>query len=133
MADQDDLLLLHHLRAQAGDCCRQREASRVALADDPGRAAGRVLAWSIGRTVTQVQRFGRRSFEPGSSLTPNPTEARMLRIVRALSQGDREAAGREAEWLVGQGFVADLLDRMAPLTAFYGTQAAAPRRLAAQA
>lgn len=119
MADQDDLLLLHHLRAHAsGECCRMN-ASKEALTEEPGRAAGRVASWSIDRTLAVIQRSGRRGFGMSDSLVPTPQEKRLLDVVRSLADYDRESAAEAALWLVPKREVPSLLDRLAPLTLFY--------------
>ncbi|MEM1380399.1 MAG: hypothetical protein AAGH41_07235 [Pseudomonadota bacterium] len=127
---QDDLLLLHHLRAHAcGGTCL--EASKKSLSQDPGRAAGRVLSWSLGRVASHLAKFGRRSWRCGDGLVPTPQEARTLVMIRSLAQYNRQAAENAALWLVSRKEVTTLLERAAPLTAFYS--ASPSDRRAAQA
>jgi len=129
MADQDDLLLLHHLRAHASGCRLRMKHSHEALAEDPGRAAARITSWALGRSVAQIQRHARRGWRFGQNLAPNAQEARFLEMVRALSVGDHVAAEQAALWLVPSRDVDVLLDRAAPLAGFYAVPLA-PRRAA---
>ncbi|MFC3301753.1 hypothetical protein [Parvularcula lutaonensis] len=131
MTDQDDLLFLSHLRAHGCDCALRRERSKEALAAEPGRAAGRVAGWALGRTLDHLQRFGRRGWSVSDSIVPTAQEHRLIQVIRALAAYDYEGAKQAALWLVPEREVAALLDRAAPLTVFY-----APRgegRRAAQA
>ncbi|MEM9840324.1 MAG: hypothetical protein AAF830_14365 [Pseudomonadota bacterium] len=126
MVTQDDLLLLNHLRAHAcgGKCFDQ---SRQALSQEPGRAAGRVLSWSLGRVAAHVKRFGRKGWRCGKGMVPTGQETRVLGMVRALAAFDQPAAEAAALWLVPRGEVATLLERAMPLTAFYTADDAARR------
>lgn len=121
MAEQDDLLLLHHLRSHAcgGDCLAR---SRQSLSEDPGRAAGRVMSWALTRVAAHVERFGRRGWRCGDGFMPTPQESRVLAMVRALGCGDRKRAAQAAEWLVPGAEVSTLLERAAPLTSFYASE-----------
>lgn len=131
MLNQDDLLLLHHLRAQAsGDealVCRSKQA----LAEEPGRAAGQVAAWALGRTVAHLRRFARRGWRLEGGVMPSAQEARLLTMIRAIHAYDYNAARQAAEWIVRSEEVDALVDRASPLIAFYGAAPAAAERLTA--
>lgn len=129
MVTQDDLLLLSHLRAHAcgGECC---DKSRRALSENPGRAAGRVLSWSLLRVAAHAERFGRRGWRCGEGMVPTAQEARVLAMVRALAVGDDKAAEAAALWLVPRREVATLLDRATPLAGFYAREEVEARRAA---
>jgi hypothetical protein len=135
MADQDDLLLLHHFRAHLSGDQARRARSCEALADDPGRAAGRVLGWALGRSASVITQGGRRALKPADSMVPSAEEKHFLRMVRALADRDDETARSAALWLVPKGWTGSLLDRAMPLASFYtGSPAAASReRCAARA
>jgi hypothetical protein len=75
-----------------------------------------------------LQEDGRRPYRSGGSLGPNADEARVLRMIRAMSAGDEETAEAEALFLVPRTGVSRLIDRATPLTAFYSSAAvSAPR------
>jgi len=114
MVNQDDLLLLHHIRAHAcqGACL---ERSKRSLSADPGRAAGRVLSWSLTRLVAHVERHGRLGWRCGEGLVPTAQEIRLVMMVRALAEYDRPSAEQAAMWLVPRREVSKLIERAAPL------------------
>lgn len=129
MPDQDDLLLIHHLRAhqEGGDA---RELSREALANEPGRAAGRVMSWSLDRVTACLDRHARRVDCCQRSLVPSTAERRLTQVVRALARRDRMGAEETALWLVPKREVQGFLDRLAPLVEFYAAAAPGRRRAA---
>ncbi|MEO1041390.1 MAG: hypothetical protein AAFX52_03790 [Pseudomonadota bacterium] len=130
MLNQDDLLLLHHFRATVSRREIDRRASKDALAQEPGRAAGRVACWSLERSADFLRRFGRRPLNNEVSLAPSALEVRLVDVVRALKGHDRAKASRAALWLVPERHVAGLLDRLAPLVVFYPAEELAERRAA---
>ncbi|NRA29952.1 MAG: hypothetical protein HRU11_06780 [Parvularculaceae bacterium] len=130
MVTQDDLLLLHHVRSHAcGGNCLARSIESLSV--EPGRAAGKVLSWSLSRVVAHVERFGRRGWRCGDGVVPTAQEVRLLSMVKALAAYDRAGAEQAAMWLVPRREIAKLIERATPLAAFY--EAARPDRQAAQA
>ena len=135
MITQDDLALLHHLRAAwAGGNARAR--SGASLAAVPGRAEGRVAHWAFGRAAGILEHAARRRLVIGAGLAPSADETALLRVARALGQGDWRAAGDAALWIVRRDAVDAFLSALAPAAcALYGPGRrtgqgkAAPRRL----
>jgi hypothetical protein len=126
---QDDLWTLRHLRAAiAGGAAA--DASEAALAQWPGRAEGRVAAWSFSRAATILRRAGRRAVTVGQGLAPTADEAALLRVVRCLTERDWQGAEDAALWLVRRDAARDLAQALAPATCAYGPAygKAAPRR-----
>ena len=110
---QDDLLVLHHLRAAWAGGVRQDAAAR-ALAVSPGRAGGRVAAWGFARAAEVLARGARRPLRIGQGLAPSADEARLIRLANALSASDRPAARAEAAWLVKGEAVDALMQALSP-------------------
>jgi hypothetical protein len=133
MMDQDDLLLLWHLRSHAASNDEAGERSAAKLAQNPGRAAGQVLNWALSRTAAHLCRFGRRGWRFEAGIVPSGQERRLLETIRALAEGDPQGAEEAATWLVCKNEVPALLSRAAPLAAFYPSRAAPARRRAARA
>lgn len=132
MLNQDDLLLLHHLRAAfSGDQARIGQ-SKEALTQEPGRAAGQVACWALSRTTDHLKRFGRRGWAMEQGIVPNAQEVRLLQMIRAIKAYDKASARQAAEWLVASEQVDTLIDRASPLMAFYGASPV-ERRTAATA
>ena len=123
---QADLRFLYLLRgAWAGGA--DRAAAEGSLRAEPGRAAGRVAAWSLRRAVASLGQGARRRLIVGESLAPSADERRLIAAARQLSQGEARAAEDTLAWLVRApfaGLVADALREGA--CAAYGY--AAPRR-----
>lgn len=132
MIDQDDLLLLKHLRAHAIGNDEQRATSKDALALEPGRAAGRVAAWALERTVSHLQRFARRGWSLRRDLVPGAQEVRLAAMIRAIAERRLDDAREAALWLVPGQHAAALIDRASPLTMFYAGRTV-ERRAAAHA
>ena len=132
MLNQDDLLLLHHLRAQASRVPERVYCSKEALAQEPGRAAGQVATWALTRTVAHLQRHARRGWSLEQSLVPSAQECRLIQMIRSIHAYDYDAARDAAQWLVVSDQVDQLVDRASPLISFYGAPAA-ERRTAARA
>lgn len=130
MLNQDDLLFLHHFRAITSGNADDRRASKDALAQEPGRAAGRVACWSLERSAEFLRRFGRRPLNTTMHLVPSASETRLVDVIRALKGHDRAKASCAALWLVPERHVAGLLDRLAPLVVFYPAEDVAERRAA---
>lgn len=124
--DQDDLLILHHLRAAwAGGEARARAAD--ALTVSPGRAEGRVAAWALNKVVGVLEHAARRRLRIGESLAPSADEAQLLRVASALAASDWQEAEDAGLWLVRRDAVPALTQALAPAAcALYGR--AAPRR-----
>ncbi|MEM9286050.1 MAG: hypothetical protein AAGA39_09215 [Pseudomonadota bacterium] len=133
MLTQDDLLFLHHFRALTSSHEAERQASKDALAFEPGRAAGRVASWSLERSGEFLRRFGRRPLVLSARIVPSALETRLVEVVRALKAHDRSRAAQAALWLVPERHVAGLLDRLAPLIIFYPSDVVAAERQAANA
>ncbi|MEO1657303.1 MAG: hypothetical protein AAFR65_06240 [Pseudomonadota bacterium] len=133
MLNQDDLLFLHHFRAVTSGDAFNREATKDALALEPGRAAGRVACWSLERSAEFLRRFGRRPLDRKNRMVPSSLEQRLVEVVRALKTHDRSRASQAALWLVPERHVAGLLDRLAPLIVFYPSEVVAAERQAANA
>ena len=129
MITQDDLALLHHLRAAwAGGNARAR--SGASLAAVPGRAEGRVAHWAFGRTAGVLEHAARRALRIGEGLAPSRDERQLLRVARALAAGDWRGAEDAALWLVRRDAVPALVQAFAPAAcALQGR--AAPRRMKA--
>lgn len=132
MLNQDDLLLLHHLRAQASGDDERVQDSKLALSEEPGRAAGQVACWALSRTTQHLQRHARRAWALNGGVVPSPQEVRLLQMIRSIHAYQYEAARQAAQWLVSSEEVDVLIDRASPLIAFYGAPAA-ERRTAATA
>ncbi|MCQ8186151.1 hypothetical protein [Parvularcula maris] len=130
MMDQDDLLLLWHLRDHAASNDGAGDRSSEKLAQNPGRAAGQVMNWALSRTAAHLTRFARRGWRFEMGMVPSAQEKRLLETVRALAEGDDAAAREAATWLVPKGEVSALLGRAAPLVSFYPSYREAGRRAA---
>ncbi|NNU15499.1 hypothetical protein HK107_04085 [Parvularcula sp. ZS-1/3] len=133
MIEQDDLLLLSHLRTHAVGNDEMRARSCDALAEDPGRAAGRVLGWALQRTLEHLRRHGRRGWRMDQGVVPSPQETRLLSMIRAIADRREDEARQAALWLVPEREVQTLLDRAAPLLGFYAPAIPERRRAAATA
>ena len=123
---QDDLLALHHLRAAwAGG--ERRIASGAALAAHPGRAEGRVAHWSFGRAASVLGAAARRRLVIAEGIVPSADERQLLRVMRALAEGDRRGAEAASLWLVRRDATAELAQALSPAAcALHGR--ASPRR-----
>ena len=122
---QDDLAVLHHLRA-AWIGGQARLSSGRSLAAVPGRAEGRVAHWAFGRAAAVLAHAARRRLVIGETLAPSADERQLLRIARALAVGDWAGAQDAALWLVRRDASDALVRGFAPAAcAFYGK--AAPR------
>jgi hypothetical protein len=128
--DQDDLLLLWHIRAHSAANDGAAAASAAKLAENPGRAAGQVLSWALSRTSAHLTRFARRGWRFEGSLVPSAQEKRLLETIRMISVGDQAGATEAATWLVPKGEVPALLSRAYPLASFYAGTVETGRRAA---
>lgn len=129
---QDDLLILHHLRAAWIGGAAQ-DASATSLAACPGRAEGRVAAWSLGKAAGVLAYAARRPLVIGQGLAPSADERQALRTARALAANDWRAAEDAALWLVRREAVPALAQAFAPAACALHGRAAPRRRNAASA
>ena len=130
--DQDDLRLLSLLRAvwAGGADARAAEASLGAC---PGRAAGRVAAWSLCRALTALRTGARRPVRIGEGLAPSPDERVLLEAARRVAAGEEEAATEGLRWLVRASHAADLAARLRDVAGVVHGYAAPRRAKAATA
>ncbi len=103
------------LRARlSGDATAETRAAD-ALHETPGRAAGRVAAWSLGRAGDIIARYARRPVQLGSAGTPATVQERqILMVLDALVDGDIDLARDGARFLVRADAVDLLIDRLGP-------------------
>ena len=124
--DQDDLLVLHHLRAAWAGGETQAAAAKT-LTVCPGRAEGRVAAWALDKAAGMLAHASRRRLRIGGGLAPSADEAQLLRVARALAANDWQSAEDAGLWLVRRDAAPALAQALAPAAcALYGR--AAPRR-----
>lgn len=98
----------------SGDADAEVRAAEV-LHETPGRAAGRVAAWSLGRAGDVIARYARRPVrlgEPGAPATV--PERQILMILDALAADDAKLAREGARFLVRPDAVDLLIDRLTP-------------------
>lgn len=107
--------VLRFLRALARGEDDAAQAIERDLFLSPGRAAGRVTAWSIRRTVQRLLTDGRRRFRfglPGEAATLHETA--LLTLLEDLSAGRDAHARLRAEWLVPTHKATSLLQTAQP-------------------
>ncbi|MFP4519327.1 MAG: hypothetical protein ACLFQ5_07725 [Oceanicaulis sp.] len=110
-----DLAALDVLRARLSGDGDAYDAAAATLHEQPGRAAGRVAAWSLARAADMLASQARRPVRLGAiGGPPTPPESQMLSIITALSRGDLHTARRRAEFLVRPAGVDPLLERLSP-------------------
>ena len=81
----------------------------------PGRAAGRVTAWSVRRASDLLQHGARRPVRfgrPGEA--PTMHECSILEVLFALARGDEDSARRHALWLVRADMADRFVERLSP-------------------
>ncbi len=93
----------------------RKQAIEHELADQPGRATGRVLSWAMVRCAETLRRHARRPIRFGRDETRlTPHECSLLNIVENLHRGDDEAAMRAAQWIVTPVGADELIRRLEP-------------------
>ena len=123
---QDDLRFLSLLRA-AWDGEAGQRAAEASLRAEPGRAAGRVAAWSLRRSVEALRCGARRPLAVGTALAPSADEQCLVLAARCLARGDHADAAETLRWLARTPFAAEVADRLTEAAcAVHGY--AAPRR-----
>ena len=122
---QDDLRFLFLFRAVwAGE--PDQAVAEASLRAEPGRAAGRVAAWSLRRAAEALRRGARRRLVIGEGLVPSADERRLMLAARQAASGDADAADT-LRWLARAPFAGEVADRLTEVAcAAYGY--AAPRR-----
>ncbi len=107
------ILDLFRAFAQGDEATIETAASR--LNNRPGRAAGRVTAWSVRRASDMLQRGARRPVRFGApGAAPTAHECSILEVLFALARGETEAARRHAQWLVRGDTVDRFVERLSP-------------------
>jgi len=98
----------------SGDENRKQEVEQD-LAEQPGRATGRVLSWAMARSAETLRRHARRPIRFGQDQAPlTPHERSVLNIVENLHRGDEDAALRAAQWIVTPAGAGELIRRLEP-------------------
>ena len=122
---QDDLRFLTLFRA-AWIGGPDRAAAEASLRVEPGRAAGRVAAWSLHRAAEALRRGARRRLVIGEGLAPSADERRLMLAARQVARGE-EGAAETLRWLARAPFAGEAADRLTEIACVaYGY--AAPRR-----
>lgn len=110
-----DAAALRYLRALAAGDESAIDDAKNALRDCPGRAAGRVAAWSLARTFEALRRYARRPLRWGvAGEAPTPHERSLFNVAAALAKGDENAARAAAQWIATPQGENALLQRLAP-------------------
>jgi len=89
--------------------------ARTRLQEQPGRAAGRVAAWSLSRAFDALFRSARRQpafAAPGDA--PTLFERQLVMILDALGRDDDALARAGAEFVLRQEGVEAFLERLRP-------------------
>ncbi|MEM7492528.1 MAG: hypothetical protein AAF296_04055 [Pseudomonadota bacterium] len=108
-------LILNFARARAfGFEAGERDALE-ALWENPGRAAGKVTAWSLERSLICLQRHMRRPIfqVPGDHETSRLEDA-FLELVDSLGHGHTDEARRRAAFLIKPQGVETFLSALTP-------------------
>ena len=108
---QSDLRFLSLFRA-AWSGGAAFEAAEASLRAEPGRAAGRVAAWSLGRAAAALGQGARRPLCVGRTLAPSADERRLIAAARHLSVGQEDAASQTLAWLARAPFAGIAADRL---------------------
>ena len=115
MTDGTYKLILNYARARAfGFEAGERDALE-ALWESPGRAAGKVTAWSLDRALICLQRHMRRPIfqVPGDHETSRLEEA-FLELIDSLGHGRTEEARGRATFLIKPQGVEPFLSALMP-------------------
>lgn len=108
--------MLDHFRAHWTMRHEEAERTAKALREKPGRAAGRIAAWSIARIADYLRRHARKPLivgEPGDA--PTPHEEALLLLLVDLNAGRSDIAKMRAAWLVPPYAVPGLFSRAEPV------------------
>lgn len=108
-------LILDFARARAfGFEAGEREALE-ALWENPGRAAGKVTAWSLERALISLQRHMRRPiFQVPGDHDASRLEDAFLQLVDCLGHGRSDEARRRAVFLIKPQGVETFLSALTP-------------------
>mgnify|MGYP006280103925 CR=1 FL=1 len=110
-----DRLDLDLIRARLGGDADAYDRAVAALHERPGRAAGRVAAWSLGRAADMIARYARRPIRLGAESAPATVQERqILMILDAIAGGDDALARDGARFLVQPNAVELLIERLTP-------------------
>ena len=109
--------MIDHFRAHWFGDDAQIAASQKVLGECPGRAAGRVAAWSFARSACFLRRNSRRPLQVMAvgSATMTPHESGLLHIAERLREGCEAEARQHALWFVKGSAVDGLLARLKPV------------------
>ena len=103
------------IRARLSGDAEAEARAASSLHERPGRAAGRVAAWSLGRAAEIIARHARRPVRLGEEAAPATVQERqILMILDAIAQGDDALARDGARFLVQPNAVKRLIERLTP-------------------
>ncbi|MEM1087464.1 MAG: hypothetical protein AAGH90_07025 [Pseudomonadota bacterium] len=108
-------LILDFARARSFGFEAGERESLEALWERPGRAAGKVTAWSLERALICLQRHARRPiFQAPGDHDASPLETAFLQTMQCLGASDMDEARRRATFLIKPDGIETFLSALTP-------------------